>query len=373
MRVVLFTHSLGQGGAERVAVDLAGDWAENGLDVTLVTITGSAGDAYGVPPGVRRVALKLDGVSAGWSAAIAANWRRVAAVRDVLLELRPDAAVAFLSVPTAIVALAALRIPEIALIGAERTHPPQLPLGPVWERLRRWAYRRLDALVVLTEETRQWVAANVGPCRVEVIPNGVALPLSRTEPMLPPYAASAVSGRKRLLAVGRLSEEKRFSALLRIFANLAPSFPDWDLFLVGAGPERRVLEDQVAELGMTARVYLIGRVGNVGDWYAQADAFALVSRFEGFPNALLEAMAHGVAAVSVDCDTGPRDLIIDGQNGLLVEPGDDAKLESALSRVMSDEALRRRLGSSAREVTSRFSAESVRTRWRTLIAEVVES
>ena len=90
--------------------------------------------------------------------------------------------------------------------------------------------------------------------------------------------------------------------------------------IVGEGPERVQLESLASRCSCAARVSLSGSVGNIGDWYSSADLFVLSSRFEGFPNTLLEAMAHGIAVIAADCPTGPRTLVRDGVDGLLVTP-----------------------------------------------------
>ena len=108
-----------------------------------------------------------------------------------------------------------------------------------------------------------------------------------------------------LLSVGRLTKQKGFDQLISHFATLARSHANWDLIILGEGEERTALEAQIADADLTQRIKLPGRVNNVSEWYADADLFVMSSRFEGSPNVLLEAMAHGVPAVSFDCPTGP--------------------------------------------------------------------
>jgi glycosyltransferase involved in cell wall biosynthesis len=172
--------------------------------------------------------------------------------------------------------------------------------------------------------------------------------------------------RKRLLAVGRLDYQKGFELLIEAFARLAADARDWELVIVGQGPLREALGERLEELGIGDAAYLAGEVGNLDDWYRDADLFALSSRFEGFPNALLEAMAHGLPAVSFDCDTGPRDIIRPGVDGLLVAPGDVGALEAALRRLMGDAALREQFGKRATDVRDRFAMERVAELWEDL-------
>ena len=113
-------------------------------------------------------------------------------------------------------------------------------------------------------------------------------------------------------------------------------------------------------------------VGNIGEWYERADLFVMSSRFEGFGNTLAEALAHGVAAVSFDCDTGPRDIIRHEVDGLLVPPGDTVALTAALDKLMCDPALRQQFAKRAVEARARFSMERVAGMWEALFDEIAE-
>ncbi|MOA12786.1 4-alpha-N-acetylgalactosaminyltransferase [compost metagenome] len=200
--------------------------------------------------------------------------------------------------------------------------------------------------------------------RLAVIPNPVHWPLPRAEPLLAPATAD---GRKRLLAVGRLHADKGFDLLIQAFAALAPSHPDWDLVILGEGHERGALQAQVDQAGLASRILMPGRAGNVGDWYDSADLYVLTSRFEGLSNTLLESMASGLAAVSFDCDTGPREIVRDGIDGVLVRPnGDVPALCKALSDVMENDARRQRMAQAATDVRDRFSAARVLQQWQEL-------
>ena len=105
--------------------------------------------------------------------------------------------------------------------------------------------------------------------------------------------------------MGRLGPKKNYEVLLDVFSQLAQSHRDWDLVILGEGSERPTLESKVKSAKLDGRVFLPGRAGNVGEWYERADLYVMSSHFEGFPNTLAEAMAHGMPAVAFDCDTWP--------------------------------------------------------------------
>jgi glycosyltransferase involved in cell wall biosynthesis len=365
MHLLLYIHSLENGGAERVVANLANHWAGIGWEVTVVTVAPRATDFYLLDGAVNRIALDLTGASANIFAGFWRTVRRAQALRNVLRRARPDVALSAMHTANVVLALAARGLPGLLAVGSEHNFPPKAPMGIVWETLRRHAYAHLAAVVALTGECAAWLSTHSRARSVPVIPNPVCWPLSHQEPFIEP-AAFCRPGRLVLLAAGRLSEEKNFTALVAIFAMLAPRHPDWDLVILGDGPLRADLSAQAQAAGLGARVILPGRVGNMGDWYARASLYAMTSHFEGFPNTLVEAMACGLPTVSFDCDTGPRDIIRPGVDGFLVEPGDTAGMEQALEMLMRDEPFRQRFAARAIDARERFSITRVAGMWETL-------
>jgi glycosyltransferase involved in cell wall biosynthesis len=216
---------------------------------------------------------------------------------------------------------------------------------------------------MLTREGLDWLRDNIPRANGVVIPNPVPYPLERGEPVLIPDSVVR-PGRKLLLAVGRMDKQKQFDHAIEAFARLAERHSSWDLVVLGDGPERSDLEQKASALGLKHRVHMPGRAGNIAEWYERADLYVMSSRFEGFPNTLAEAMAHGCAAVSYDCDTGPRDIIRDGVDGLLVRPASDIDaLAGSLSRLMADDDTRRLMATRGVDVRQRYSVGNVVARW----------
>lgn len=370
MHLFVFIYSLSSGGAERVTSNLVNYWAEKGWKITIVTLTSLDQDFYTLHPNIHRFALDLDANSDSMAAALQHNLRRVRALRNILVREAPDVALGVMSTASCLLALAA-KGTNIPAIGSERIHPPMYPLGLVWEWLRRRTYPHLDAVVSQTEQSAQWLRACAGVHKVPVIPNPVSYPLVSHEPRVLPNAGTGnVRVLNMLLAVGRLSAQKGFDRLVSAFAELVFRFPQWRLVILGEGNCRAELEEQVAALALRDRVWLPGAVGNVGEWYESANLYVMASRFEGFPNTLLEALAYGVPAISVDCETGPRDIVRHEIDGLLVPQDNRRALVDALSRVMDDESLRRRYAARAIEVRDRFAIERVAGMWQELFEQM---
>lgn len=371
MKLLICIHSLNSGGAERVTVNLANHWAAKGWQITIVTLSPQRHDFYALHPAVKRIALALDGDSRNRLVGMVRNLRRVLAIRRVLRQIQPDIALGMMTTANVLLALAALRLTPIRTIGSERVHPPQNPLGAIWEWLRKHSYSGLNGVVAQTSESADWLRAHTSAQRVVTIPNPLVWPLPSILPHLEVETVCR-QGRGLLLAVGRLSTEKQFNLLLDCFHCLASRHPDWDLVILGDGPLRSALERQIKESGLDNRCFLPGKAGNVGDWYQHADLFVLTSHFEGFPNTLLEAMAHGLAVVSFDCDTGPRDIIRHQVDGLLVAPMNAQSLTAALDQLMGDGALRQRFAAQAVAVRERFAIDKIASQWERLF-EVVRN
>ena len=369
MNIFIFIHSLSSGGAERVTANLANHWANKGEQVTVVTLANKSLDFYQLAPAVKRISLDLAADSGNLLFAIVNNLRRVLVLRRLLRRVQPDIALGMMTTANLLLAMASFGIDNLATIGSERSHPPQYQLGRIWEGLRRMCYGQLTAVAVLTNESRAWLLQHTRATKVVVIPNAAHWPLAVQPPILPVKNYCNL-GRNILLAVGRLSEEKNIELLLNIFKRLVLDYPAWDLVILGEGPQRSLLEQNIEKLGLQQRVRMPGRVGNVADWYAAANLYVMCSRFEGFPNSLAEAMAHGLPAVSFDCDTGPRDIIRDEVDGVLVANGDVIALEKALSRLMADEALRLQFGVKATEARERFSMVKIIAMWEQFFEEV---
>jgi len=370
MRLFIFIYSIGGGGAERVAANLANYWATKGWEITIVTLSSQNQDFYELHPAIKRIALELTKESTGVLAGLWQSIRRVVAIRRVLRQNQPDIALGMMTTTNIILALAGFGLSCTKTIGSEHAYPPQSPLGYIWETLRCRTYGLLNAVAALTSEGKGWIKTNTTAQKVSVIPNAVTWPLSEQEPKIRP-SEMYQSERKLLLAVGRLSLIKGFDWLIEAFSILVDKHPDWDLVILGEGPLRTTLEKQLQETGIEHRVFLPGLAGNIGEWYESADLYVMSSRSEGFPMTLVEAMSYGLAAVSFDCDTGPRDIIRHELDGLLVSPGNVTELTANLDRLMSDALTRQRFADRAVEVKERFSMERITEMWEKLFEEIL--
>lgn len=357
---MIVIHSLSGGGAERVTADLAAYWVQRGYKVTVVTQKDNADDAYELSPQVRRVVLGTAGASGGGVSGVLANLKRIWKLRRLMRRERPTVVLGMMTTSSILALLAARGLP-CAVIATEHTHPPSQELPNMWLRLRRWAYPQAERVVALTQGTADWIEEHVPGSRLAVIPNAVRWPLSETGPTLQPAPRH---GRRRLLAVGRLHPHKGFDLLITAFGQLADYFPEWDLVILGEGDDREALQQQIDDAGLADRISMPGRAGNVGQWYRESDLYVLSSRVEGLSNTLLEAMASGLAPVAFDCETGPREIVRHGIDGVLVTPAEDAEaLAAHLSDLMAHPEKRQSYARRAADVLDRFSTARVMALW----------
>ncbi len=366
-RITIVIASLTGGGAERVVIDLCRYLRDSGREITLLTLNGEDPDAYLVPDGIRRERLDIRRAAAS---PLDSTWftaDHLIAMRRRIVSTRPDAVVSFVD-QTNVRTIACLLGSGIPVIVSERTHPGHHPLSRVWQVARRLAYPMADAVVVQTGDVAAWIRRHTRVKRLVVISNAARYDEDLRQCDRTDSTGTAIH--PLVLAVGRMTREKGFDLLLEAFHRSGLAESGWHLAIAGDGVERAALLDQAVSLGIGNALTLPGRVNDVGRWLAMSDIFVLPSRYEGFPNALIEAMQMGRPCVSFDCPSGPRELVEDGRNGLLIKAGDVDGLSSALRRLASDPELRRRLGAEASRVAREFSPASVYGKWLALIDAV---
>ena len=365
-RILVLVSSLGGGGAERVATHLCNAWSAAGSQVALLATfpTGSA-TGYSLDSEVRlltptNVAPTLR--KTPWS-----QLRRLLALRSIIRSERPDFVVCFLTNVNVAGIVAATGL-GVRVIVCERIYPPRFPLGRTLEVLRRLTYPLAHRVIVQTKASAEWFQQHIPRARATVIPNPLVLPIRDTQPTIPVSDFTATQD-KLILAAGRLDAQKGFADLLEAFAKASELAPTWRLVVLGEGPERPLLARKIEALGLTERAHMPGWAGNIGQWYRRADLFVLSSHFEGFPNALLEAMGHGTACVAYDCPTGPAELIEDGRTGLLVDPATGAAgLATAMRQLMDDAAARNAMAAAAHSAAARYAQDHVLSLWAQLLS-----
>ncbi|MAR07379.1 MAG: glycosyl transferase [Cyanobium sp. NAT70] len=366
-QTIAFTiDSLKLGGAERMLLRWAVWCRDAGWRVVVITRHGPERDTYPLPEGlVRRQETRLPIWLEwfGWWAFPA----RLLALRSLLQAEMVSVAVGVTVLPSVKLLLASRGLPLRCLV-SERNYPPAKPPALPWRWLRRLSYPWADLHLVQTSTTGEWLRRCCGAQRQLLLPNPVIWPLPDHQPSLLPDALLPPDA-PMILAAGTKAYQKGFDRLMPVFSQLSQRFPQLYLVVLGLSSHAQHGRDQQAWLRsllgsdqvLQSRLLLPGPVGNMARWYARADLFVLPSRFEGFPNVLLEAMAAGCACVASDCCTGPRDLIQDERNGYLLPADASARRwVTTLESLLLNEGQRQQLGGEARFIRQRFGEERLR-------------
>lgn len=223
-----------------------------------------------------------------------------------------------------------------------------------WQLVRQ--LRKLKRFIVLShEDAAEWTELN----NVSVIHN----PL----PFLPDRQSD--NSQKQVIAVGRYMPQKGFDRLIPAWAIVSKRHPDWILRIYGDGM-RQQLQQQIDSLGISSTCILEHSTPNIMDKYCESSIFVLSSRFEGFGMVIIEAMACGVPPVSFTCPCGPRDIISDGKDGLLVENGDIEGMAEKICYLIENDDIRKKMGKQARLDVDRFKIEYIAQQWKKLFEEL---
>ncbi len=365
MKVGFFIWALKPAGAERVLSILANAWAARGWDVVVFTMDApDATSFYPLAPSIELRHLNLLRSSGGsMVSALTNNLTRIRSLRSVLVETRPDVVVSFID-KTNIVALLASRGLGLPVIISERTDPSRRSIGRLWDTLRRLTYPFADGVVFQSQAVADWFSSRITR-RGMVIPNPVPAPPAASGPL------PKDPEKPRVVTMGRLVPVKGFDVLIEAFAAIQNQVPTWCLEMWGAGPELEPLKQRAKDLGVSERIHFCGVTQQPFEMLRQGDLFVMSSHAEGFPNALVEAMACGLPVISTRFGGAAEDIIQDGENGLLVPPADPKALAEAMLKLMLDPAARSRLSARATGVVQRFSTERVLALWDEAIDRAV--
>lgn len=349
-KVFLLIPDMGPGGAERVMSTLANYWADEKRNVTLVLVTdNSKTSIYRLSPSLRVIDLGYRGEG---------RWQRIFGkarsffrfLRLVRRE-RPDAVLSFLTQANVMNVFTHVFVRYRCVI-SERDN---MYHGIFFDLFMRTMFRFADGIIAQTEMSMERQAEKTGNQAIEVIPNPIDVRrFSKPDPK---------NEQKGIINLGRLIPEKGQNCLVSAFAAVAKDFPEWRLDIYGSGPLKENLNKLAESLEMTERVKIHDPSSDVPALLANSSIFAFPSFSEGFPNSLAEAMVAGKACVSFDCDCGPRDMIENGINGILIPPGDTNALKESLCSLMKSPDLRRSMGERARELSDRLSIENVAARF----------
>lgn len=352
------------GGAERVLCTIASLLAVRGINISVLTFDPPGSKPfYPLNRRVKRLNLNIGDSSrpSGFIETIL----RMKVLRRTISEAQPDIVVGFMH---------SMFVPlSFALIGSKTPVLGSEHIVPQYYRRRPFQYLLLilsalfiKKITVLSDKIRSSYPANV-KSKMLVMPNPVELS----------FKLADVGSNKMsftLLSVGRLEEQKDQATLIHAFAQLTEKFPQWNLKIVGDGKLYFRLKNLISVLGLDSKVSLAGNTSKIHNEYESAEIFVIPSRYEAYGLATAEAMAHALPVIGFSDCPGTNELIQSGLTGLLVDPKNDRvrSLTSALSSLMADSLLRKKLGAAGLEkINNHFSPLNICNQWQRLLRDCI--
>lgn len=239
----------------------------------------------------------------------------------------------------------------------------------------RWLYPRADKVICVSQAMADDLrhVLNLPPSQLEVIYNPIVddqLLRQAEEPVSEIPWFIGQQNYSIILAVGNLVPEKGHDHLIKAF-KIIRDIIDARLIIIGEGKKRNELEQLTKDLGIQEEIRLPGFLNNPYKFMARADVFVLSSVIEGLPTVLVEAMACGIPVVASDCPSGPSEVIIHGENGLLVPPADPETLAKAILRILQDKKLASRLAQNGKVRANDFRIQKIVKEYESLMQRLV--
>lgn len=356
--LLFYINTINGGGAERVILQLAHHFADEGYRSVLVTSFFDEVKEYEVPDNVTRISIEQEEIK---QSRLKRNISRIRALRRIVKKEKPVAVISFMAEPNfrALIATIGLKTKRIISV---RNDPNREYSGRVGRFVGKYILPKAEGCVFQTDEAKAWFPEKLQK-KSKVILNDVKeefFDIQRKQT-------------RNVISVGRLSKQKNHALLVDAFAEISDKYRDQNLLLYGAGTLEEELRRQIEKLGLQGRVVLKGPTNDVAEALGKAGVFVLSSDYEGMPNCLMEALAAGVPCVSTDCPCGgPKMLIKDGENGLLVPIKDKESLVKAIDKLLSDQKYAEKIGQNAKEMAALFHPDIIFAQWKAYVEEVIK-
>lgn len=361
-RILMMIPSMGSGGAERVFATLANELSIRGYEINIITLTSSV-CFYRLLPDVKIISAgyeinRKNKLTTFYSMSIN-GIRSLNFIRKQIKKCNPDIILSFLTHTNILALITHIFNRNLPIIISERNDPRQRNI--IVQLITKYSYPLADYLVCQSEKVVEFFPKKTQK-NIKIIPN----PINLDSIVL----HSPEKRRKAIVAIGRLFPQKNFSLLINSFNDIKEEFPNYTLEIFGEGFLREKLQKQIDELNLNNRVFLMGVKKNVMEYVYDAELFVMSSNFEGFPNALVEAMASGLPVISTNFSTGVAKELIKEENGLVVPVGDQKELSNAIRKILSDKMLRKKMSSNNRKIINMLSTKKIIEKWIQLFEEI---
>lgn len=361
-KILFYIGSLAKGGAERVLVNLAEYFVSKDYEVTILTKCKDK-EEYAISDGIHRIPYDLSEEEAKVNR-INKFGVRIKKLRKIFSEEKPDVIVSFLGKNNFLSVMAAKKL-NIPVVVSVRATPSEEYKNLLMRIMVNPIFRKAAGVVLQTNDARDFFKKDVAKKAV-VLPNSIH----------PDFLKGLYAGEKdnTIITVGRLDDNKNQLMLIDAFIKIANEFPETSLILYGDGPKRKEWEELVNQSGYGERIAFTGRISNVNERIHKDKIFVLPSRTEGMPNALIEAMALGLACVSTDCPCGgPKELLGNNENGLLVPVDNVDAMADALRKLLQNEELIKTYGEKAYAKAKELHPDKVNRMWEEYLVGIMDA
>lgn len=351
-------NTMNAGGAERVVSILANGFSKKSYDVT-VAVTSPLESFYELSLNVKYRKILPSNGSNGFLGKIKKQFIELKNLIKFIRQEKPDVVISFIiNIP----AILACKAAGVKIIISERNNPKFDPPYLLLRILKKIIYPIADGMVFQTKDVMNFYNKTIKD-KSCIIPN----PLSDNIPQI-----NLVEEREKVVvSVGRLERQKDQATLLKAFAIVRSKHPDYKLIIYGEGGLRGELELIAKELEIENSVEFPGRTEIIYEKIYRAKAFVFSSIYEGYPNALIEAMALGIPVISTDCEYGPSEIIQDGFNGFIVPVKNEIELAKRIEYIIENESVAEGLGKNAYKIRNKLKADIIISQWIDYIERVV--
>jgi len=334
---------------------MADYWAAHGNSVTILSLRNRTSDEYSPGPGVKIIYLNQISSSRLFPLKIFYHFKRIVSLRRNFRFTQADIIFGFL-VSASVLSIIAAAGTRKSVVACDLSNPFILPGNKIWRFLRNFTFLFAGWIVVQNKEAEVYYK-QIKRKKCSVIYN----------PAVVPERGVYNTESKIIAAVGRLEYVKGFDILLRAFAECRAQFPDWSIQLAGEGSQKEQLILLAEKLNLSDAVQFMGWIDEPWSVLSNAGCFVLPSRYEGFPLALIEAMACGLPVISADCPSGPREVINSGKNGLLFPAESVSGLAEKLRTVLDNIALRKQMSINSAETARAFTVNNIMRDWEKVL------
>lgn len=355
MKILFAIDTLGKGGAERVITNLANYFIKEN-DVSIMTLR-NVPTEYELNEKISIVNIQQDGK---YKNKIIREIKNINKIKHEIERSSPDIIITFLPAITYRLMIANI-INKKKVIISVRNDPKIEYNNIIKKTLMKILYTRANGFIFQTEEAKSFFSKKI-QMKSEIIPN----------PINESFIEKPFGGerKKEIVSVGRLEEQKNHKMLIKAFSRISEEYKDYKLIIYGEGNERENLEKLITDLNLVDKVLLPGKVDNIKEKIYNASAFILSSDYEGMPNALMEAMALGIPVISTNCPCGgPRFLINNNKNGILVPIKDEEKMKIAIEKLLGDRKFANSISTNASKISIELHPKKINKKWENFIKE----